>query len=175
MRFSWGPKSGQLVDIWMFPKIGYPQIIHFNRVFHYKPSILGYPYFWKHPYVYICIPRTQLSSFLGGWPEPFYGDKKPCKIWGVDASFGLLSSYIPGIFLNLRISDWTLQWKGEWTCMMQGCIGPQNDASFEGSGYLGNKTLWVIYIFWVILLLGVGNQKIWWPKPRFGNRKNISI
>ncbi len=29
---------------------GPPQIIHFNRVFHYKPSILGYPYFWKHPY-----------------------------------------------------------------------------------------------------------------------------
>ena len=27
-----------------------PQIIHFNRVFHYKPSILGYHYFWKHPY-----------------------------------------------------------------------------------------------------------------------------
>ena len=21
----------------------YPQIIHFNKVFHYKPSILGYP------------------------------------------------------------------------------------------------------------------------------------
>ena len=36
----------------MFPKIGVPpQIIHFNRVFHYKPSILGYHYFWKHPYV----------------------------------------------------------------------------------------------------------------------------
>ena len=29
---------------------GTPQIIHFNRVFHYKPSILGYPYFRKHPY-----------------------------------------------------------------------------------------------------------------------------
>ena len=28
-----------------------PQIIHFNKVFHYKPSILGYPYFWKHPYM----------------------------------------------------------------------------------------------------------------------------
>ena len=25
------------------------QIMNFNRVFHYKPSILGYPYFWKHP------------------------------------------------------------------------------------------------------------------------------
>ena len=29
---------------------GTPQIIHFNRVFHYKPSILGEtPLFWKHP------------------------------------------------------------------------------------------------------------------------------
>ena len=26
-----------------FQKKWYPQIIHFNRVFHYKPSILGYP------------------------------------------------------------------------------------------------------------------------------------
>ena len=29
---------------------GNPQIMNFNRVFRYKPSILGYPYFWKHPY-----------------------------------------------------------------------------------------------------------------------------
>ncbi len=39
------PKS-----IWVFPKIAVPPIIHFNRVFYYKPSILGYPYFWKHPF-----------------------------------------------------------------------------------------------------------------------------
>ena len=27
---------------------------------------------------------------------------------------------------------------GEWfTCMMQGCLGPQNSQAFEGSGYLG--------------------------------------
>ncbi len=43
-----------------FQKSWYPQIIHFNRDFHYKPSILGCPYFWKHPYMYhmsydICI------------------------------------------------------------------------------------------------------------------------
>ena len=35
---------------WGFPKIGYPQIINSNRVFPYKPSILGYRYFWKHTY-----------------------------------------------------------------------------------------------------------------------------
>ena len=40
-------------NIWVFPQIGVPQIIHFNKVFHYKPSILGYPYFWKHPYILI--------------------------------------------------------------------------------------------------------------------------
>ena len=39
-----------------FQKKWYPQIIHFNRVFHYKPSILGYPYFWKHPSILI-LPR----------------------------------------------------------------------------------------------------------------------
>ena len=38
-------------NIWMFPKMGVPQIIHCNRVFHYKPSILGYPYFRKHPFL----------------------------------------------------------------------------------------------------------------------------
>ena len=32
-----------------FLKWWYPQIIHFNRVFHYKPSILGYNYFRKPP------------------------------------------------------------------------------------------------------------------------------
>ena len=35
--------------------IGTPESSHFNRVFHYKPYILGYPYFWKHPYIYIYI------------------------------------------------------------------------------------------------------------------------
>ena len=27
-----------------------PKSSHVYRVFHYKPSILVYPYFWKHPY-----------------------------------------------------------------------------------------------------------------------------
>ena len=38
---------------------GYPQIIHFDRVFHYKPSILGYPYFWKHPFA--VFSKTSVS------------------------------------------------------------------------------------------------------------------
>ena len=51
------PDEAVFINALFFPKDmdvsknrGAPQIIHFNRVFHYKPSILGYHYFWKHPY-----------------------------------------------------------------------------------------------------------------------------
>ena len=59
-------KIHKLLVIWVFPKIGgYPQIINSNRVFPYKPSILGYPYFWKHPYLsrspFKDIPSLKLT------------------------------------------------------------------------------------------------------------------
>ena len=40
------PSKGSL---WVFLKIMVPQIIHFNRDFHYKPSILGVPLFLETP------------------------------------------------------------------------------------------------------------------------------
>ena len=64
-------------DIWVFPKKrgNYPQIMNFNRVFHHKPSILGYHYFWKHPYaVSTC---SHLALLVLHWQT------KPCgvEIW----------------------------------------------------------------------------------------------
>ena len=58
---------------------GTPQIIHFNRVFHYKPSILGYPYFWKHPYIRIPIKQPvfhgiRIRSFC-------FSGKLPVEPW----------------------------------------------------------------------------------------------
>ena len=53
---------------WDFLKWWYPQIIHFNRVFHYKPSILGYPCFWKHPDEWEMVlhgTRLLLLFFVG--------------------------------------------------------------------------------------------------------------
>ena len=55
----WGAGSGSDGDIstvtW-FPEMGVPPvIIRFSRIFHYKPSILGYPKFRKPPYIYIQI------------------------------------------------------------------------------------------------------------------------
>ena len=51
-------------------KWGYPQIIHVNMIFHYKPSILGYPHLWKPPYDHshpisaISIPAKKHVLFL---------------------------------------------------------------------------------------------------------------
>ena len=50
--------------------MGYPQIIHLNMIFHYKPSILGYPHLWKPPYDHshpisaISIPAKKHVLFL---------------------------------------------------------------------------------------------------------------
>ena len=56
---------------WRFPKmLGFPpKSSIFNRVFQYKPSILGYPYFWKHPddfWTWKCrsFLKVQLLNFL---------------------------------------------------------------------------------------------------------------
>ena len=41
---------------------GIPQIIHFKKVFHYKPSILGYLYFRKHPYLLAILQEIYSIS-----------------------------------------------------------------------------------------------------------------
>ncbi len=50
------------VDIRVFPKIGgfTPQIIHFNRVFHYKPSILGVVF---TPLFLVQRPWVEIQDF----------------------------------------------------------------------------------------------------------------
>ena len=53
-RETWvfSPSIGRcflVIARWVFPKIGVPPNHPFYRDFHYKPPILGYPYFWKHP------------------------------------------------------------------------------------------------------------------------------
>ena len=45
----WIPENGGV------HKWGYPPIIHFNGIFHYKPSIFGYPHFRKHPKTKRCL------------------------------------------------------------------------------------------------------------------------
>ena len=49
-----------------FLKWGYPQIIYFNWIFHYKQSILGYPHLWK-PSFYNVEMATKSEEQLYVW------------------------------------------------------------------------------------------------------------
>ena len=77
-----------------FQKIGVPQIIHFNRVFHYRPSILGYPYFWKHPH-FLNIDFQGLSGGRTCIPQ----GSKICSIFNHGAR-ALLPSVCVGVGLR---------------------------------------------------------------------------
>ena len=52
-------RSGSHMEI--FLQYGYPQIIHFNRICHCKPTILGYPHLWKTPYWMATCSSRPLS------------------------------------------------------------------------------------------------------------------
>ena len=64
-----------------FLKQGYPQIINFNGIVHYKPSILGYSHFKKPPHI----------------PEPF-------KIFTFPRLFGIVTSSVR-LSLNEKSSE----------------------------------------------------------------------
>ena len=49
--------TGEVTEHGCFQSRGGPQIIHFKRGFHYKPSILGYQYFWFNTHM----------GHMGGW------------------------------------------------------------------------------------------------------------
>ena len=61
-----------------FLKWGYPQSIHANRIFHYKPSIFGYHHLWKPS----CLPQTSWSdiqlchknAYIHRWTSAVGGD-----------------------------------------------------------------------------------------------------
>ena len=100
-----------------------PQIIHFNRVFHYKPSILGaHPYFWKHPHVLflaiiLCIlllvsgpghfwyrasvwEDSIIETNLGELWGYFFTDEKPWYIT-IKSPFGTIKSPFMGDFFRI--------------------------------------------------------------------------
>ena len=53
------------ISIWVFPKIGYPQIIHFNKVFLFSPSILGvFPLLLETPISFHCFLVSTLHGTI---------------------------------------------------------------------------------------------------------------
>ena len=76
---------------------GTPKSSIFNRVFHHKPSILGYPYFWKHPYIYVYCGFTQLAlqMFFCSRPKAAQCLRCPGSFWLVGGTRVELGGRIP--------------------------------------------------------------------------------
>ena len=83
-----------------FLKWWYPQIIHFNRVFHYKPSILGYHYFWIHPHRYVNLKSiflwNHVTRYLQKESKNFESNSHHISVKL------LLVSYFPNLHLMAR-------------------------------------------------------------------------
>ena len=86
-----------------------PQIIHFNRVFHCKPSILGYHHLRKHPYRYpkmiVIMAFFNFFSdmfFWGGWKFPETHFLQIC----IPSFFQLLLLFFSG--------EESSSWWGKW-------------------------------------------------------------
>ena len=83
----------------------------------------------QHPFIALNDNGSLRCPSLGSCE----GLKPPFISEGVN-----LSTRERGKFVTLRIPGWTLQWRGERTCMTQGVFwGSQNRHWIEGSGYLG--------------------------------------
>ena len=94
--FSWRTKTLE-VDLGVSENDGTPQIIHFNRGFHYKPSILGYPCFRKHPL--LGCPR---KLYIWPWIKPHHQYLDPAGMVPSVAA----SSETRKCFLGTNLQPW---------------------------------------------------------------------
>ena len=106
------------IYIWRFPEMkwGYPQIMHFNRIFHYKPSILGTPIYgtplycnihmfniYQHIihsiYVLVKTRYTGEAHFFAGTWILIHLKYWISKVWSIPISNGLCKKSFGGIWL----------------------------------------------------------------------------
>ena len=152
---------------------GTPKSSIFHRVFHYKPSILGYPYFWKHPYCacfgFSSPPLKKIKEWIGIWGDEIHTPWKMnwavlivmCK-WasqgrGVEHQpVHMEPENAPGFFAeDIYISGWWFQ------------------IFFIFIPTWGNDPMWLIFFGWVgsttnqIYILGK-----FCPKPWKSSRPN---
>ncbi len=110
----------ELVTQYNFPHLGvsknrgtpkYPQIIHFNRVFHYKQSILGaHPYFWvQHPSLptFMRLGTPGNHSFLAAIGHPSVQG----GLWRPFPKFSASRIRMNWMSPCKRMPRWALPWK----------------------------------------------------------------
>ena len=152
--------------MWVFTKIvGFPsKSSNLIGVFHYKPSILGYLYFWKHP----C-----------GFPKVF-----PAKMWDFEAPRSWVSSNACEGSKNCApFWVWNVPWGvgtlGDQTTRCWGCVDgriPANSPVEVGSslsrylqGFCDSQMVSRISSICIDLIY----RYPWWKVQSFGYPGNV--
>ena len=106
-------------------------------------------------YIYIYI-SNKVDGYYGEW-SIHTGMNHHAVSVVASASFFYAppNSVLPLSKWQFPKNPWTLKWKGEWTCMTQGCFCLLKLATFEVSGFLGLKdyevTFWALFVSKVYL------------------------
>ena len=111
---------------------GTPQIIHFNRVFHYKPSILGYHHFRNPPYGPSLVRRNP----MGGPQHRGLSCRKLPAVW---LHHFCVSSAIKGSRLSILRGKNVVQLKTRWWFQIFFMFIPS----------WGRFPIWLIFFNWV--------------------------
>ncbi len=119
-----------------FQKQWYPQIIHFNRVFHYKPSILGCPFFWKHT---CWFTRGYLSPSIPP-PLPF---SLPVAMVPLNLAFTVLVEGISDKYGKVENSLDGLDWSKTFHKKMEVSRWEKNEAKILCCFFLWLFVKWV--------------------------------
>ena len=83
------------------------QTIQFHKVFHSKPSILGYPHFWKHPYL---EPKKSSQQWRSDWSGTLQKPKLQCTEWSCCYMFHILREWVSyfDVWWRNEILDWEI-------------------------------------------------------------------
>ena len=130
--------------------------IYLNIYIYTWLRLIFFGWMVRQMYIYIYI-------YISNKVDGYYGDEASTLGWiimrcGIGVGMFFLrttNSVLPPSKWQFPKNPWTLKWKGEWTCMTQGCFWLLELATFEVSGFLGLKdyevTLWVLFVSKVYL------------------------
>ena len=119
-----------MISIWRFPKMEVPLThLFISRIFHYKPTILGYPHVWKLPFEVLNPNNHYIYILFSVYIIYIYITLNPCIIYHLSTLWSPREFHM--IFASPRHCGPSTVWLAGWA----------RGAPWLGtSAFLGRKT-----------------------------------